>query len=74
MRVARSTSRNSIAASVISGPETHLTDLLGNRVLYALAWSLVAEIRFGMLLKCYPVPVVRAESTRQLNARPACTA
>ncbi len=46
--------------------------VVGQRVLYAFAWNLLAELRVGTLVRVDPVPVIRADSTGQLNTRPAC--
>lgn len=44
---------------------------VGQRVLYATAWNLLAELRVGTLIRVYPVPVIRAHSTGQSYTLPA---
>jgi hypothetical protein len=38
--------------------------VVGQRVIYAFAWNLLAELRVGTLVKVYPVPVIRADKHR----------
>jgi hypothetical protein len=43
----------------------------GQRVLYATAWNMFAELRVGTLLAVEPVPVVRSAVTGQPYVRPS---